>query len=105
MFPKELRPLYDAVIREGGQTYATVAEPIQVSLKRDFDENFFQWASLKLYKFEEEMQNYNKHFKRILGAVADYAHKELVKVGVKCHPGNGQNNSREINRFKRRINK
>ena len=30
MFPKELRPLYDAVIREGGQTYATVAEPIQV---------------------------------------------------------------------------
>lgn len=73
MFPKELRPLYDAVIREGGQTYATVAEPIQ-------------WASVKLYKFEEEMQNYNKHFQRILGAVADYAHKELQKVGVKCHP-------------------
>jgi len=34
MFPKELRPLYDAVIREGGQTYATVAEPIQVCIDR-----------------------------------------------------------------------
>jgi len=42
---------------------------------------------VKLYKFKEEMQNYNKHFQRILGAVADYAHKELQKVGVKCHPG------------------
>ena len=42
------------------------------------------------------MQNYNKHFQRILGAVADYAHKELLKVGVKCHPGRFFDKDKEI---------
>ena len=29
-YPKELKPLYNAVMSCAGQTYATVAEPIQV---------------------------------------------------------------------------
>lgn len=56
-----------------GQTYATVAEPIQ-------------WACVKLFDLGPDILEYNKHCRRILSAVAKYAHEELVNCGVIVKP-------------------
>merc|ERR1711892_140274 len=69
MFPKELNALLQAIIRAAGQTYATVSEPIQ-------------WATIKLMEFGPDIANYNSHFRRVLGAVADHAYESLIEVGV-----------------------
>lgn len=73
MVPKELRPLYLALMREAGQTYATVSEPIQ-------------WASVKLFEFGPRIQNYSAHFCRVLQEVSQFSYNELIKVGVTVHP-------------------
>lgn len=70
LYPKELRALYTAVMSCAGQTYATVAEPIQR-------------ACVKLFEFGPEVELYNKHCVRILSQVAKFAFEELNKVGVK----------------------
>merc|ERR1712242_690607 len=69
LFPKELNQLVQAIIRAAGQTYATVSEPIQ-------------WATIKLMEFGPEIANYNSHFRRVLGAIADYSYQTLIDVGV-----------------------
>jgi len=69
IFPKELNQLLQAIIRAAGQTYATVSEPIQ-------------WATIKLMEFGPEIANYNSHFRRVLGAIADYSYQTLIDVGV-----------------------
>jgi len=71
--PKELNHLLQALVRAGGQTYATVSEPIQ-------------WATIKLMEFGPEIQAYNAHFRRILGAVANYTYKSLKDAGVDVLP-------------------
>jgi len=72
-YPKELKPLYSAVMSCAGQTYATVAEPIQ-------------WACVKLFDFTPDIVDYNRHCRRILAAVAKFAFEELNKCGVKVTP-------------------
>jgi len=73
LFPKELKPLHDALLRQAGQTYATVSEPIQ-------------WASIKLFKFGPSIEDYNFHFCRILGAVEKFCYQKLKSVGVDVLP-------------------
>ena len=89
LYPKELRLLYNAVMSCAGQTYATVAEPIQVNSLQFVVYYYyynFQWACVKLFDFGPDILEYNKHCRRILTTVAKYAHEELVNCDVIVKP-------------------
>ena len=74
VFPKELTLIKENIRTVASETFTSVSAPIQ-------------YAAIKAYS--EDHSQYLKHSRTILKTIADYLHKELSSVGVKCQKTQG----------------
>ena len=74
VFPKELTLIKENIRTVASETFTSVSAPIQ-------------YAAIKAYS--EDHSQYLKQSRTILKTIADYLHKELSSVGVKCQKTQG----------------
>ena len=74
VFPKELTFIKENIRTVASETFTSVSAPIQ-------------YAAIKAYS--EDHSQYLKQSRTILKTIADYLHKELSSVGVKCQKTQG----------------
>jgi aspartate aminotransferase len=73
-FPKELSYIKDSIRTIASETFTSVSAPIQ-------------YAAIKAYS--EDHSEFLEHSRLILKTIAEYIHKELSSVGIKCQKPQG----------------
>ncbi|XP_071497769.1 aspartate aminotransferase-like [Diadema antillarum] len=71
IYPRRLEALFKAVCSGASNTYSCAPGPVQ-------------HASISLFKFEDEEEQYVHIARKILHAVASYCYRELTAVGLKA---------------------
>jgi len=69
-FPKNLRWLLEGMAAVASETFTAVSAPIQ-------------FASIRAFNFDDEINTYLKHSRRILKALGNYIYENFNNVGIK----------------------
>ncbi len=75
-FPKNLRWLLEGMATVASETFTAVSAPIQ-------------FASIRAFTFDNEINTYLKHSRRILKALGNYIYKNFNKVGIRVPKPDG----------------
>ncbi len=75
-FPKNLKWLLDGMATVASETFTSVSAPIQ-------------FASIRAFNFDDEINTYLKHSRRILKALGNYIYKNFNSVGIKVPQPDG----------------
>ncbi len=75
-FPKNLKWLLDGMVTVASETFTAVSAPIQ-------------YASIRAFNFDDAINTYLKHSRRILKALGGYIYKNLNEVGVRVPKPDG----------------
>ncbi len=75
-FPENLRWLLDGMAAVASETFTAVSAPIQ-------------FASIRAFQFDETINTYLKHSRRILKAIGEYIYKNFNEVGIRVTKPDG----------------
>ncbi len=76
IFPKELRPLQDAMAIIASETYTATSAPIQ-------------YAAITAFNGGDDIDNYLHQSRRVLKVIGEYMHRRLTAINVKVQKPEG----------------
>ena len=74
--PEGLSWLADKMAAVASETFTSVSAPIQ-------------YAAIRAFEFDDEIQDYLKNAKRVLKAISDYIYSSFKKTGIEVHKAEG----------------